>query len=139
MQKNIPMENMLDLAGKGLSHSQIAKILGCSRSNVTARLRKYRSHLQGLKYYRQNRGDVFAIMEKRFLGSITDQDIKEMPTHQRVTVAEKLYNMGRLETGKSTTNLLYAQVDPNDTLISLFEKQGLNFFGSCRYPVGIAR
>ena len=31
-----------------------------------------------------------------------------------MAAAEKLYDMGRLETGKSTTNVAYAQVDPKD-------------------------
>lgn len=109
--KQIPIENILDLAGKGLNQQQIAKILGCSRANVSKRLRAYRSHFQGLKYYKQNRGDILAIIQKRIFGTVTDKDIKDMPAGQRISAAERLHNMERLERGESTANIAHAQVD----------------------------
>ena len=47
--KGIKDEEILDLKLKGFSHQRIADILGCGKTNITQRLAKYRTELEGLE------------------------------------------------------------------------------------------
>lgn len=114
VNKGIPIENLLDLVQKGLSCSQIATVVGCSKTNVVNRLKKYRTQLQGLKYYKANRADILALTGKKLIGTITDKDIQALDVQAKIKSAQVLHGMERLERGESTANIAHAQVNPAD-------------------------
>ena len=103
-QKIIPLRTLLELAQKGLTHEQIATIAGCSRANVSKRLKRYRTYLKGVRYFRKNRSGILVILQKRILATVTEKSIQETPLHQRIQAVEMLYDMERLERGQSTSN-----------------------------------
>lgn len=102
-QKGISLEQMIELRKKNLSHEQIAKIVGCSPANVTQRLKGM--DIQDIELYKQNRADVFALLQQQIINSITPEDIKKTSASQRVTMAAILYDKERLERGQSTANI----------------------------------
>jgi hypothetical protein len=105
--KNIPIEKITELRDKGLSFSQIAKIVGCSKVNVSLRL-KYAGYDQGeIKIYKKNRANIFAWMQDKLLSSITEDDIKKTPVGSRILGVAQLYDKERLETDQSSANIAH--------------------------------
>lgn len=107
--KHIPIETIIDLHAKNLSHAQIAKIVGCRSQNITQRLQA--SGITSLRNFKKNRADVFATIQSRILNSIGDDDIKKAPFGSRITAAAILYDKERLERDKSTSNVLSIHSD----------------------------
>jgi hypothetical protein len=108
--KNIPLQQLLELRAKGLSFNDIAKIVGCNKSNVHNRLKEYKEELEQLDSFKDNRADYFAITQAKLLNSIDESDIKRMAPASRITGAAILYDKERLERGKSTANVSYADM-----------------------------
>ena len=102
--KNIPFEKIAELRDKGLSTGQIAKIIGCSKTNVIIRLKYQGYDTHQIKLYKNKRPDLFAWMQDKLLSSITDEDIKKTPVGSRVLAMAQLYDKERLETDQSTSN-----------------------------------
>lgn len=100
--KQIPIETILDLHSKHLSHSQIAKIIGCDKSNITHRLQA--EGVVSLQHYKDNRADILALLQRRIVSTITALDIKKASLLQKATVFGILYDKERLERGLSTVN-----------------------------------
>jgi len=107
--KKIPIEVILELHSKELSHDQIAKITGCTHSNITQRLQ--RTGITSLSNYKANRGDLFALLQSKILNTITEADIKKASLLQRVTASGILYDKERLERDKSTANIATVHTD----------------------------
>ena len=103
--KNIPIENIIELKRKNLSHEQIAKLLKCSTTNITLRLAKYRDITDNLDRFKNHRADILAFNQQRLLNSITDAEIKKAPLGTKVLATCQLYDKERLERGQSTENV----------------------------------
>ena len=101
--KMISVESLLELHSKGLSHTQISKILGCNPSNVTHRLQT--AGVTSLRDYKKNRADFFAATQSRMLNNITEEDMKKASLSQKVVAAGILYDKERLERDLSTQNI----------------------------------
>lgn len=108
--KGIDVTDILDLRDKGLSTNQIAKVLGCSHVNISQRLRSIDSTLQRTTKYRKNKALVLAYHQQRISERITDADIKKAKLIDKVKALSFLNNAERLEEGKSTTNVAYADM-----------------------------
>ena len=106
--KGIPIEKILDLKDKKLSHSQIATILGCDKSNITNRLKKYRPTLDKIQGHKKHRADILTHIQSRLLDSVTDEKINDCTVPQLTVAYGILYDKERLERGKSSTNLSVA-------------------------------
>lgn len=104
-QRIIPITKMIELRRKGLSYSQIGKIVGCDKSNVVRRLAAVSADIEGLDDYKSSRADIFAAGQRKIIKSITNKDIKKASLLQRVTSAGILYDKERLERGESTVNV----------------------------------
>jgi len=107
VRKSIPKNDIIALRTAGLSHRQIAKALGCSKSNITKRLKQYEQEITGLKIYKEHRADIFALEQKRYIDSVTDKDIKKAPVAARMTAMGILFDKERLERGESTENIAH--------------------------------
>ena len=100
--KNIPIETIIDLRKKNLSIDQIAKIVGCNKSNIWARLEQVGYTPQTLDQFTTNRADIFAFVQSKLLNSLDADAIQKMQPYQRVIALSVLYDKERLERGKST-------------------------------------
>ena len=100
--KKIPIELLIDLKEKGLSHAQIGKVVKCSPQNITQRLQA--EGLETLAEYKENKDAVFEHLQQKIIKSIADEDIKKAPFGSRVTAAAILEDKIRLVRGQSTEN-----------------------------------
>ena len=103
--KNISIESIVTLAEKGLSHPQIAKILGCSGHNITQRMKAFNYTPQQLKDFKNNRADLLALTQSRIVHNITDDDFKKAGLLQKMTAFGIAFDKERLERGESTSNI----------------------------------
>jgi len=109
--KGINIADIIELVEhKGLTHGEAAKILGCDRSNVSAHLRNYGYKPGDLKKYQHLRADILSFHQMRLLNYLTDEKLKKSSAMQIASMYGILYDKERLETGKSTTNVAYADI-----------------------------
>lgn len=80
--KGISIEHILTYKKKGLSHEAIAKLLGCSKTNVTTRLKPYAEELDTLTPYKDHRADIMAMTGRRMLKYITDDKLQKATAYQ---------------------------------------------------------
>lgn len=106
--KGIPIEQIIDLRSRGLSISQIGKLLGCDSKNVWVRLQKSGYDLDNTKYYRQNRAEILAYEQNRIRQHFTDAKLQKSSLRDLVVAYGILYDKERLESGLSTANVSYS-------------------------------
>lgn len=102
-RRNVPMEVFFNLASKGLSQPEIAKVLDMSRVNVNVNLKKY--GIATLDTFRQEEGSIIAYYRRKILSSITDAEIQKADIQRKIWCYGVLYDKGRLQEGKSTDNI----------------------------------
>jgi len=103
--KGIPIDKILELRRKDLSHGQIAELLGCSRSNVTQRLKDHQEDLDGLDRFKKHRADIFAYKQMQMVQSLTADKLQKAPLNVLMPALGILYDKERLERGQSTNNV----------------------------------
>ena len=111
----IPLSKIIELRNKGLSYTDIGSLLGCTRENICQRLKPYRSEVDNLKSFKDNKADILAVHQSRLLNNLTDEDIKKSSGYQKVGMFSVLHNQERLERGESTQNIAYADLTKNMT------------------------
>lgn len=100
--KKIDHGKTIALAKRGMSRSEIAKIQGCDKSNITRVLQRYGVIQRHMDNYTSHRASILAGLQDRILQSITHSDVQKTPASQRVVMAGILYDKERLERGQST-------------------------------------
>jgi len=80
--KGIPLSEVIKLSAKGLSTSEIAKILGCSQQCISQRLQGV--DLVDLKDFRDNKSTHIVHLQKRLLDSLSASDVQKMSPYQRI-------------------------------------------------------
>jgi len=111
-----PRIRKLKLKHPELSHSDIAKRVGCTASNVTCVLKSFLgSHSEAeLRDYQENQAEVFDSVAMRLLSSISQDKIDKTPAVQAITGAAILIDKARLVRGQATginVNVLLDVVD----------------------------
>ena len=106
--KYIPVEKIIELRKRHLSCSEIAKLLGCSKANIVQRIRKISNEIELTNHYINNRSTVFAFHQRKIMESITEADRKKAGLRDKVISVGVLFDKERLEEGKSTQNIAYA-------------------------------
>ena len=101
--KGIDHNRTIELAEMGLTHSEIASIQGCDRSNISHTLERYEYESDTTAVYKENRADLFAWMQHRFISSITTEEIKKMQPGQRIVCAGILFDKEQLIRGLPTS------------------------------------
>ena len=109
--KSIPIEKLLKWRKQGLSYAEIGNMIGRSKQAVHQRLQPYKDAIDNLPAFKENRADIFAILQARLLNSLTDDDIKRIPPGSRFTGVGILYDKERLERDKSTSNVAIADIE----------------------------
>ncbi len=102
--KTIPIDRLIELSQKGLTHEEIGQLVGCRANNVQRRLKPYRDQLTEIKDFVSARSISLQVLQKLLLDSITEKDIKKMSVKQKVDTFNILYEKERLERGLSTSN-----------------------------------
>jgi len=108
-----PLICQLKLEQPNLSNAAIARHVKCSEANVHKVLQKFLSKYSPdqLDQFKASRADVFAGLQMRMLGSITDRQLQKSSPASLVTAAAILYDKECLETGKPTAINVMAIVD----------------------------
>jgi len=109
-QKDIPIELIIDLRKKQLSTGQIAKLVGCSRPNIVQRLQKAAVDIELTYKFRKHRGEILANLQRRIIQSITPADLEKAGLRDKVISSGILFDKERLEEGKSTSIVFYADL-----------------------------
>ena len=99
----IPMEKLIALRKKGLTHNEIAAIIGCARETVTRKLLE--ADIEGLEDFERFEPTILAHQRRRIIGSITDEDLKKASLSQKVISTAVLIEKQRLLENKSTSNV----------------------------------
>lgn len=80
--KGIPLSEILKLHDKGLSTSEVAKILGCSQQSISERLQGV--NVVDLKDFKDNKSTHIVHLQKRLVDSLSTEDIQKMSPYQRI-------------------------------------------------------
>ena len=107
----VPLGLLMEYAAQGLNDAEIARVVGRNKATVNERLREFRQAAGNLKTYKSARADIFAVLGRELLYSLTPSDIKGMPPASRVTCAAILYDKERLERGQSTEIVTLEHID----------------------------
>ena len=112
-------QKAIDLASKGVGHSDIAAMVGVHRTTVCDYLRRIAPELQALKTFRDRLGDTLTLtlanysdLEDKLLTQLNDEDVLSTLTPSekerllgRVSIAKGIvFDKLRLHDGKSTSN-----------------------------------
>lgn len=111
--KGIKIEDILELQERNpdLTLEEMGNILGCSAQNVHTRLNDYKPVVQKLERFRKHEGKVLATIRKKVtdtLQSFEEDDLKKVNPRDLTVMYGVLYDKGRLEEGKSTSNISLA-------------------------------
>ena len=101
----ISLEEIIPLRNKGLSLSQIGRLLGVSKQAVHQVFERHGFDTGTVERFRKDRGAIFADLQRRLLKSMTDEEIKKMAPRDRVVALGICFDKERLEVGQSSFNL----------------------------------
>ena len=76
--KYISTAEIVELALKGLSGPQIAKMVGCSKQNVNERLKPWRDKINGLTAYKRIDNDILKLIEGKYAFHLAVGDTKDV-------------------------------------------------------------
>lgn len=133
--KGIPIELILDYTqNKGLDYTQTAKLLGCTKGNVSERLSTIGLGVGNLNKYKSNRADVLASYQLLFLNSIRPDQLKRASLSQLVMAFGIMFDKERLERDKSTSNVAYADMSKAADVASAAIDRYLDRYGADSLP-----
>ena len=99
-----PKIRKLKLKHPELSHSDIARKVGCSPSNVTCVLKTFlgKTTEAELKDFQESKADVYDALQVRLLSSLTPAKIEKAKPMEIITGAAILEDKARLVRGQAT-------------------------------------
>lgn len=99
-----PAIRKLHLKHPELTHSEIARKVGCRPSNVTVVLKTFlgKNSEDDLRNYQENQADVFDALSMRLLSSLSEKKIAKTRVQEAVTSAAILIDKARLVRGQAT-------------------------------------
>lgn len=112
--KHIPIAQIIDLRTKGLSHAQIATLVGCSSPNVSRRLAPYTQHIDNLDNFKKHRADVYAVLQSKIFSYVTENKLEKANLQQLIWAAGVLADKERIERG--LVSEITAHVDLTKTM-----------------------
>ena len=111
LHKGIPLYDIIDcIENKNLSITDTAKLLNCTKSNVSERLSSAGYRPNYLEHYKNHRADILASYQQIILNSLTPKDLEKAALSQKIMAYGVLYDKERLERGQSTENIAYADI-----------------------------
>ena len=109
-RKNIPIEAIIELRQKGLSCSQIAKQLDCSKANIIYRLKYWADEIDNLPLTIKHRADFLAMLGHKIGCSLSPGMLQKASVNNWAFALRQIHEMERLERGQSTQNIQYADI-----------------------------
>ena len=103
--KNIPTQTIIKYRKQGLSVTDIAKIVGCDRSNITRRLQRHKNNILQLKNYKNHKADIIDFKASEVLKHLTPSKLEKASAYQLTGMYGILNTHSRLEHDKSTQNI----------------------------------
>lgn len=104
--KNIPIEKLVDLRKKGLTYSQIAAVVGCSKPNVVIRLQGILPELETIEDFKSSKADIIANNQRRVLNQLTTAKLEKSSAYQLVGMFSLLHETEQKERGKDIQALV---------------------------------
>ena len=108
--KGIPIEKLIELRSKNLSYQEIGEKLNIHPKTAYIRLRPIIQELENNELYKKHRVEIFTLKERQVIQSITPRDLARANLQQKTWSAKAIHEMGRLESGKSTSNISYVDM-----------------------------
>ena len=105
-----PIEYLMTLRRKGLSHRQIAELIHVERSAVSQRLAGIDDQITWVDEYRKDRALILAYYQRHLLTFLTPAKLRKASARDLIVGMGILYDKERLETGQSTSNIAYADM-----------------------------
>ena len=103
--KGIPMELILEYDSKGLTSTEIAKILDCDSSNIRQRLIAHKPDIDCLPSYKGHRADIIALKGREIINNITSAKLEKASAYQLTGMYSLMNQAERLERDLSTQNI----------------------------------
>lgn len=100
-RNRISDSQIIELHNKNFQPVEIAKILKCSRANISKRLKNFKE----IENYGQNADYYFEKLQKEIIDSIDEPCIKKAGLQSKVWAIAVLEDKKRLIRGKSTQNI----------------------------------
>ena len=101
--KYTPVNQVNDLLKKGLSYTQIGKLLGIHHSAVCRLIQRHGLNPVEDECYKKNRADILVSKQRLLLNNVTVAAVKKMPVRDNIVSFGILYDKERLERGLSVT------------------------------------
>lgn len=104
---DIPLDAIVELKLRNseMTLAEAGKILGCTGSNIAARLTvaglRWSELSAEVERFKSVRADLLALVQKRLLSSVTEDEIKKASLKDKMWVFGVLYDKERLERGKA--------------------------------------
>ena len=116
--RRIPIAKILKLANKKLSDKEISQILGCTRPNISFRLKPYRDAISSLPDYKQRELDLIDLAKQGILEEIirrtySGEDLKDLSIPQLAMTFGILTDKGQAIKGKAPAAASNLQVNIN--------------------------
>ena len=110
--KYIPIEKMIKLREQGLSYSQCAAVLGCSKGAVVIRMQGQNVEVEEAEQFKSHEADHLNALRYRIVKNISDEEIEKAPLGTKAMVYGILFDKNRLLEGLSTANhaIIHADV-----------------------------
>ena len=103
-QSKAPLIRKLATRYPELSHSAIARRVGCTPQNVSAALKKFLSghDEEELRDFQLHKADVYDALNMRFLESVTPEKLEKVPAGTAIISAGILHDKAALMRGQAT-------------------------------------
>ena len=98
--KGISDAEIVEFALKGLTGGEIAKLTGCTTSNINMRLKPWRNRVNGLKAYKRVDNDVLKMIESNFALSLANTDTKDVKPLDQAKIMGITRDKLNIEAGK---------------------------------------
>lgn len=98
-------EELIGLAERGMTDSEIAQISKLQEDTVKAMFRRYGYSREGLMAFKNQRANVLALLQCRILQSISSDDLAKASLSQRLVALGIAYDKERIERNLSTSNI----------------------------------
>jgi hypothetical protein len=108
IHKGITIDKILSLKAENprLTQEQLAKLLGCNRTNIISHLRQHNMTWdeigQGLETFKKNKADALLFTQRRILSHITEDKLKKSSAYQLVGMLGSLHDKEQELRGKHT-------------------------------------
>ena len=105
--KYTPIIQIESLLRKGLTHGQVAKILGITRPAVSRAVKRHGIDTKETELFIKDKADILASKQRLILNNVTPAQIKNMSVKDSVISFGILYDKERQERGADLTNESY--------------------------------